>query len=253
VLPREHGAYGQLLFPVATAIAIGRPTVAALALSAAAVAAFLAHEPALVLLGQRGLRAAREDRPRARRWFLAAAIVSAVCAAIGNVTMTAPQRVSLVPPAVLAGVVVVVVVSQRERTMLGERLIAVTFASIAGPVAVAAGATPIAAWTCAAVFAAGTVSATACIRAVIEATRHAPATASRVVGGLVAAVAFAVPAVLARRGALAPIAPWAAAPLTLAAISLAVFAPSARRLRIVGWSLIAATAATAAILIASLR
>ena len=49
LLPREHGAYGQLLFPRLSALLIGRPAPGAYLLGAAAVAAFLAHESLLVL------------------------------------------------------------------------------------------------------------------------------------------------------------------------------------------------------------
>ena len=45
MLPKEHGAYGQLLFPIATALAIGHPGPGAALLSAAALCAFLGHEP----------------------------------------------------------------------------------------------------------------------------------------------------------------------------------------------------------------
>ncbi|PWT82253.1 MAG: hypothetical protein C5B57_08975 [Blastocatellia bacterium] len=49
MLPREHGVYGQMLFPLATALLVGRPTVPAFALVAAGVFAFLAHESLLVV------------------------------------------------------------------------------------------------------------------------------------------------------------------------------------------------------------
>ncbi|MDE3154816.1 MAG: YwiC-like family protein, partial [Acidobacteriota bacterium] len=89
MLPREHGAYGQLLFPLVTALALGRPGAAALALAAAAIAAFLAHEPLLVLLGQRGTRAARERGPEARHWFTGLAAMAAIAGAAG--VRLAPQ------------------------------------------------------------------------------------------------------------------------------------------------------------------
>ena len=66
LMPREHGAYGQLALPLLTALFSGRPTAAAFLYSTAAVFAFFAHEPLLVLLGQRGSRAFRELGARAR-------------------------------------------------------------------------------------------------------------------------------------------------------------------------------------------
>ena len=55
MFPKEHGAYGQLLFPIATALLIARPTAAALAIAGAAVAAFLLHEWLLVTISGRSL------------------------------------------------------------------------------------------------------------------------------------------------------------------------------------------------------
>ena len=69
LIPREHGAYGQLLMPLLVSLVIGGAAAGALALAAAAVAAFLAHEPLLVLLGQRDGRASRDRNADARRSF----------------------------------------------------------------------------------------------------------------------------------------------------------------------------------------
>ncbi len=50
-LPKEHGAYGQLAFPLVTALAVSGTSVPAGLIALAVVACFLAHEPLLVLLG----------------------------------------------------------------------------------------------------------------------------------------------------------------------------------------------------------
>ncbi|MBK8937310.1 MAG: YwiC-like family protein [Polyangiaceae bacterium] len=65
LMPREHGAYGQLVLPAAAAL-IAWPSFGGAALAVAATAMFLAHEPALVLLGQRGARARAELGAAAR-------------------------------------------------------------------------------------------------------------------------------------------------------------------------------------------
>src|SRR3990172_9353096 len=52
LVPREHGAYGQLAMPLLTALAIGRPGLASVTLSASVVLAFVAHESLLVVLGR---------------------------------------------------------------------------------------------------------------------------------------------------------------------------------------------------------
>jgi Cu/Ag efflux pump CusA len=46
LLPKEHGAYGQIAFPLATAFAVAGVSAAGLFLCITAVAGFLAHEPA---------------------------------------------------------------------------------------------------------------------------------------------------------------------------------------------------------------
>src|SRR5262245_30529055 len=138
MLPLERGGYGQLPLPPVTAIAIGRPTVPAVALGGAAVAALLAHEPVVVLLG--------------------------------NLTMPAAQR--------------------------------------------------------------DTVAATTCVRAVIEATRHSPATASRTAGAAVAATTMSLLIALSRAGWIAAVGRSAAAPMIGGAVVLALLSPSARQLRV---------------------
>ena len=54
--PREHGAYGQLLFPLASALLIGRPAAGAYLLAASAVAEVKSPGPAVVVGDSRRLR-----------------------------------------------------------------------------------------------------------------------------------------------------------------------------------------------------
>ena len=252
MLPREHGAYGQLLFPLATALAIGQLWPGGWLLAAAAVFAFLAHEPMLVLLGQRGARAWREQRDRAVRWFAAWSTAAAACAAAAVMVMPPGARTALLGPLALGVVLGAVILARREHTTAGEILSAVTMASLALPVGLAGGALMESALTCALAFGAGFVAATACVRAVILRTRKPPAAGARLVGGAVAAAVIAALAVLASRDVIDPSAPWAAAPLCVGGLALAAVAPSARRLKTVGWTLVATTALTAAVLIAAL-
>jgi len=66
LLPKEHGAYGQLALPIVTALSATAVSTPGLFLTASAVAGFLAHEPASILLGLRGSRVKRELRKTAR-------------------------------------------------------------------------------------------------------------------------------------------------------------------------------------------
>jgi hypothetical protein len=252
LFPKEHGAYGQLLFPIATAMAIGRPTFGALCLAAAVTCAFLGHEPLLVVVGLRGVRAQRDGRGRATRWLGAFLVIAAAFGAAAHLLRPFLWKATLVP-GLLAAVLLVLVLAGLGRTVFAETLTAVTLASTAFPVALLCGATASAAMTCAVVFAAGMASASIAVRAVIARTRNPPAFAAR--AGAVA-VAIAVNAALVHpyfgsfvdRAAV-----WTALPLTASSIGLALAAPGARHLRRVGWALIAATLATAIALVVTQR
>ena len=253
MLPKEHGAYGQLLFPLLTALAIGRRTPAALLLAAAAVLAFLTHEPLLVLLGQRGPRAARDDRSRAIAWFASTAIGAVMlgAAAIAEAASGIAIARALIVPAALAVLLAIVIVSKREHTLAGEALAAVTFSSIALPVARAADVVSTVAFTCVAVFAAVFVAATVSVHAVIARTRRPPAIAARAAAALVTLGSIAALAALGSAGVISSISPIAALPACLVAFVAALAAPSARRLRTIGWTLVATTMLAAALMIAA--
>ena len=253
MIPREHGAYGQLLFPMITALAIGRPGPAALAWVGAAALGFLAHEPIMVLLGQRGAKASRDERRRARRWLSAYATGVALLGSIAVVAMPAEARVALVAPLSLGILLAFVIAMRRERTAWGEVLSAVTLSSLAWPAAVASGVPPIAARTCAAVFAGGYAAATVAVHAVIARTKRPPANAARITAMLAAVGVVVIVATAARIHLLDGTAVVTLAPMAGGAFALAWAAPSARRLRTVGWTLIAVSTATAGIAIAILR
>ena len=251
--PKEHGAYGQLLFPLITALAVGRPTAPALLISAAALFAFISHEPFLVLIGQRGARAARELRAKAGVWFIVSASVAAACGTAAIAIAPADVRTSLMAPAALAATLLVVILARLEHTSGGEMLSAITLSSLALPVGLAARASPMAATTCAAVFSAVFVSGTIGVRAVIAHTRRPPASGMRAGAVLLAVGALVLLWRIASWGVVASSAPWAALPVCALAVMLAAAPPSAQRLRTVGWALVATTTASAIVLTATLR
>ncbi len=253
MLPREHGAYGQLLFPLATALAVGRPGAAACALAVAAIAAFLSHESLLVLLGQRGTRAAREQGASARRWFAALATTAAVFGTIG--LRLAPHHARLMLLVPLAGTVVlaIVILDRREKTTAGELLTASTLSSLALPIALAAHASLAAALTCTVVFALSFIVATVSVRAVILWARGRAGAGTRATAAFVAVASIGALAWLARIGVTANAGIWAALPVCGAGVVLVAAIPSPRHLRTIGWSLVAATALTAVLLVAGLR
>src|SRR5436305_2550049 len=190
MIPREHGAYGQLLMPLVTAVALGRPSWAALALMGAAVAAFIAHEPLLVLLGRRGERVRRDEHGRAMRWLLASAAIATATGVIGTVMLPAAGRWTLLAPAALAGVAALSIAAGRERTTWGEIAAASALASASFPVAVGSSATIEAAVACTLAFIAGFVAATLGVRVVIgRAQRRVDGGRTGAVGAIAAVVA----------------------------------------------------------------
>jgi len=217
------------------------------------VCAFLAHEPLLVLLGQRGARAAREQRTQAWRWFATSAFAAAVCGAGAFVTMSPAARVALIVPVALAVVLAALILSRREHSAAGETLTALTLSSLAWPTAMAAGASMAIAVTCALVFAVALIAGTLSVRAVIMHTRQPPAIGSRVMTAAWSLCSVAALAGLSRAGIIAAGGPFAALPMCGLACVLVAFPPSARHLRRVGWALVTATTATAGILIGLLR
>ncbi len=186
LLPREHGAYGQLLFPRLSALLIGRPAP--------------------------GARALHEQGGDARR---SVALFGGFCAVTGAVSLFVLPRPALIVlflPALLVLLVGAAVAMHRERSTLGEMLAAVALSSLSLPVALAGNATRTDALTlfvvCSAVF----VTATIAVRALIGRVTKAGGPPPLVAGGLTLLVVVGL-AAAAFTGTLAPVAPSAALPV----------------------------------------
>lgn len=137
--PREHGAYVQLAAPLITAEVVREPSLAMLALGAGAVLGFLAHEPLLVALGNRGPRLLASDgaRARTRLALLTCAAVALGAAGLGLAPHAALAAGIAVVPAAL---VLLLAWRRAEHTPLGEVTAAIALTGAALPVAVAGGA-----------------------------------------------------------------------------------------------------------------
>lgn len=247
--PREHGAYGQLAVPMAAALASARPGPSALLLAASAWAFFLAHEPALVLLGRRGARVRVEEGSRAAVRMLVLGVVAAGLGAAG--CLLAPRAVqwAVLPPAALGAAFGLAVALGRERSAWGEVLAAVTLAGVAFPIGIACGlggASAARAWL---VWALGFTALVPPVRA-IGARRRGR---SSVLIKLWPATAAAALAVALLGTVLAPIDLVALAPLLSAGVWLAVAPPDPRHLRRVGWTIVGATLLTAGALVLTAR
>ena len=107
LLPREHGAYGQLSLPLVTALSVAGPSIAGLLVAVSAVAAFVAHEPASVLLGLRGARVRQELGRTATQWLAWSTSNSAMTItgrrrAWNTATLSIKTQVSFALPSYLA-------------------------------------------------------------------------------------------------------------------------------------------------------
>src|SRR5512132_169112 len=250
--PREHGAYGQLGLPLLGGLALGRAGIVAFGLAIAWLAAFCAHEPVLVVLGQRGKRARVQDGPRATRRL---AVLGSIAALAGGVSVgLAPSdvRLAIVPPALLAVAVMVLVWRKEEKTTVGEIVAAAALSGASFPVALAGGVALFLAAVTWLVWATAFLLSTLAVRAVIERAKQ-EGSATRIAAYIATTGAVAASVTLASRGVLPPAAPIALAPFVLLSLGVCLIPVHTRHLRRVGWGLMSACAMTVGILVVSLR
>lgn len=244
--PKEHGAYGQLGFPIATSLAMGTPTLSSVLFAAAALAAFLAHEPLLVWMGRRGPRARREHGDRARRYGVSVATLALALGAGAVVTGgVGIVQVTLLPLG-FALLGLVLVLKNQERTTLGEVVVGVALPSAAVPVAVAGGVASelaLATWVA---WSLAFACATASVRSVVARAKSGRRSARLLAFATVATVLLGI---LCLHLAVAR----AAFPLLFVCWTLMVIAPHPRHLRRVGWTLVAGTTAMAALTVVFAR
>ncbi|TAK42406.1 MAG: hypothetical protein EPO27_17150 [Betaproteobacteria bacterium] len=249
LLPREHGAYAQLGFPLLSGLLLGSPGASSLLFAVAAILLFLANEPLVLLLGVRGKRLQQELAVPARR-HLALRAVLAAAVGLAALWLAPPgARWLALVPAVLAAALIPVVLAKNLKTLPGEVVAAAAFASVHLPIAAGGGITQTLLWGPPLMWFAATVVATLCVHAIkARSLGRAP--------WVIPAAAWT--AWLALLGALAILAllpGWRsvalAACLPLAGVVvLNHLAPSPKRLKQVGWTLTAANALALALLAA---
>jgi len=248
--PKEHGAYGQLFVPIVAALAMGRPSFGAAGLAIAGSAVFFAHEPALILLGRRGEKARREASGRAKKRLGLLALLTFASGLVAALTVPATALFTASAPLVLGAFVGWLVTRGEEKTTVGEMAAAAALAGVAVPVAIAAGVSQHAAWGAWGAWTIAFGASTWAVRSVIAHQKSPVAGWRRVVPLFVAG---AVSLACAAQGVV----PWfcaaAAAPMILVALAVAAAPPHPRSLKRVGWSLVGASVAAAAILVAGTR
>lgn len=254
LMPREHGAYAEVVFPLLTALGLGRLGAAQLLLAVATIAVFLAHEPLLIVAGERGKRTLARLRERAQRAAAALLAFAIASGGLGWWSAPADARLAVFLPLALGALLVPLIFTHREKTTVGELLVALTFSSTLIPVALAGGVSPRNAVTASGawctVFCLGTLT----VRAVIASVKKTinPRWPSYAIVALsLAAVVAAI--LLATTRILPTLAAASVLPSALVALACGLFGVHPRRLRTMGWSLVASNFITLAALLAGLR
>ena len=253
LLPNEHGAYGQITFPLITAFVVAGVSTSGLLIAAAVTAGFLAHEPAAILFGLRGPRARRELRQRAIPW-LGCCLAIGLSAGVGALMTTdTAARWSIGVPVAPALVLAVATARGEEKSWQGEVAAALAFSGAAIPVALSAGAPAEAAVAVAIPFALLFVASTLAVRIVILRVRRGgdpqATTATRRAALSLAGGGAAALAVLTAAGLLGASVLVAAAPGLVTAAVIAAHPPAPTHLRTLGWTLVAVSVVTSAIVV----
>ena len=255
MLPREHGAYGQIAFPLIAAYAVAGVSTTSLLMTVTVIAGFLAHEPAAIVLGQRGGRVKRELGASATRWLVCCLAVGVAAGLAAVSRLDAVTRWSLAIPTVPAVALMVAMIKGREKSWFGEAAAALAFAGAAVPIALAAGVSMDMALAVAIPFALLFTTTTLAVRVVVLRVRGGgdpgAAAATQRAALILSGVSALMIGVLAMTGWLASSVLIAAAPGLLTGAIVAVRPPAATRLRSLGWSLVAVSTLTTLIVIAT--
>ena len=259
MIPREHGAYAELLFPMAAVFLGGLPGTSTWLLAIGAIAAFLANEPLLVLVGQRGTRMKREEGGRAKRTLLIFTIFALGAGIAGLVLAPRPAQISVLLSLLMGGTLIMLAVQGLERSMFGEALAAATLSSVAIPLGLSARLSLTAALALALIWTVNALLGTSVVRLTVSRTKAKTPDQIRAVrlkrAGLIVVclvvIAVGVAAPFGSRSGLWVLA--AAVPAALAVLVVAALQPTARRLRLMGWSLVAANLLSLIAVVTTLR
>ena len=245
LLPREHGAYFELGFPVLSGLTVAAPTMASVAIATSAVALFLAHEPLAVLSGLRGRRLQEQAGADARTVFGTLVTVGAVVGLAGLwMAGSAAQRAALIP-LVLTGALAPWIIRRQQKSIAAELMVVAVFASLVLPLGAAGGMDPRVTRIVAAVWFASYVPGTVAVHALKLYHKGRPTASAMRGAGIVVSLAVIAAAARAAAGGWVPLLAAAAVlPPALAAGTLSVRPVHPRNLKRVGWSLVGTSTVT---------
>ena len=244
--PREHGAYGQLFAPIGAALFSGHFSLASLAFAVAGMCAFYAHEPWLILNGQRGQRAARELLGPAQ---LHLAVLVGACLGFGVLGLIGSNHEARWAGVIIGMLGASALVMDRfeiSRGAWGEVWAGAVLSSLGIPIGLSGGLplrlTLAVALAWALAFAAGIFAVKGLITLRKIGSRGSSSWGlALVVVGLVLESLWSIGPVIA------------VMPLTLACIVTLVWSPPPKALRKIGWTLVSFTVLAAALLVVAVR
>ncbi|HEU4734570.1 MAG TPA: YwiC-like family protein [Kofleriaceae bacterium] len=252
--PREHGAYVQLLAPLAAALAATRPTIAGAAIAAGACLAFLASEPLRVVIGARGARLRERAGSRARRRL---AVLGAGAVIAGGAGLwLAPLAAIAVAGAIALPAGLVIVLAQRGavQSVIGETAAAIALAGASAPVAIAGGMSAGGALALWGAWSAGFAATVIAVHHVLAHHRHEsrklPTAWSDALLGL---ATLALPGAAIAALAVFDRVAWLALPLAALAAVVVLWSPRATRLRTIGIAFLVSSVIAGAASVAIVR
>lgn len=233
LFPREHGAYVQLLAPLAAALLMRTPSASAILLAVAAVAMFLGSEAIIITRGGRGSRRLSQDGFEARKRVRTCGVV-AIAAGVMGAILAPPAALAMAGLVVLpAALAVQLATTRRLHTRIGELVAAIALTGAAAPVAIASGVPKLDALVIWLAWSAGFATTVLAVHGVLARHRKTRRIGPELHAGMLLVVAAGV---------------WmssnaiVALPLAIASLVVALIKPSAKRLTRVG---VAATIAAA--------
>jgi hypothetical protein len=252
LLPREHGAYAELLFPLATGLSLGRATVPSYCFAFAAVVFFFLHEPVAIINGVRGERLRELWTRRATMRIVLLASAGTAAGLIAMVAASPEGRLAVLAPLACSGVLVPAFATGRLKGLVPETLVIAAMSSIVMPVAVSGGVEWALAWLACGVWFVSFLLGTIAVHAIKA--KHKPATRSSwsiVAAPLLGLLTIAAGVVITTVGPLPPKAALALVPAGVTALIITAVHVHPRQLKTVGWSLVASNLATWLVLIAT--
>lgn len=230
LLPREHGTYGEVLFPLISVLVLGTPNPGVWGLVSVTVGGYLAHEGVIVLNGGRGPRAQRDQGRQAWKSVLVFGGLAVMGALVAMTSLTRDAWIASASAAAVSSVALANAFRGTEHSLSGEVLAAIALPAWAVPIGLQGGMFWADALTVWGAWAAGYTGATGVVHVIIARTRQQPSRRPMFVAVIGAAIG--------------PLVSLAALPLSATTLVMLALPVTARSLRRVGWSVIAASVAT---------